>query len=277
MPTTIVRKVYNHNLVSEFNLISQSLPYFQFASLDTVFPGTVYFPDGVPAHLRSTLSPTPAEFYKVMKKNIDSLKLIQVGLTLSDSNGNLPTFGTGSQYVWEFNFRDFDYESDLQNSESISLLRRQGIDFVKNKQIGIDSRQFALLFRDSGLGPRSSFGGVVWVTFHGPYDFGFLIKILTGTLHEDVDVFLTVVKRIFGPFVFDVKNMIRVFGLHGGLDKVAKSLGLGRLAGKSRQAGSDSLIAMQVYLALRKRSSSDVNMQMAIGKLSHMVYGITQC
>ncbi|GFP86550.1 probable ccr4-associated factor 1 homolog 11 [Phtheirospermum japonicum] len=256
----VVREVYHHNLVTEFNLIQQSLSRFPFASLDTEFPGTVYYPDGVPAHLRSTLS--PAAFYKVMKKNIDSLNLIQIGLTLSDANGHLPTFGTPSQYVWEFNFRDFDYEFDLQNPDSISLLRRQGIDFLKNKRIGIDSRHFAMLFDASGLGLSSFCGRVMWVTFHGPYDFGFLIKILT--------------RRALPEDVYDVKNMIRLFGLHGGLDRVAKSLNLGRLAGKSHQAGSDSLLTMHVFLTLIKRCSNDEKMESAMGKLNHMVYGLTR-
>ncbi|GFQ00775.1 probable ccr4-associated factor 1 homolog 11 [Phtheirospermum japonicum] len=135
MASIVVREVYEHNLVSEFNMIRQSLSRFPFASMDTEFPGTVFHPDGVPAHLRSTLPPT--SFYRMMKKNIDALNLIQIGLTLSDADGNLPTFGTRSQYVWEFNFRDFDYEYDLQNPDSISLLERQGIDFLKNKLIGV--------------------------------------------------------------------------------------------------------------------------------------------
>ncbi|GFQ07469.1 probable ccr4-associated factor 1 homolog 11 [Phtheirospermum japonicum] len=226
--------------------------------MDTEFPGTVFHPDGVPVHLRSTLPPT--SFYRVMKKNIDALNLIQIGLTLSDADGNLPTFGTRSQFVWEFNFRDFDYESDLQNPDSISLLERQGIDFLKNKRIGIDSRHFAMLFGASGLGPSSFYGRVMWVTFHGHYDFGFLIKIL--------------VKGFFGPFVFDVKNMIRLFGLHGGLDRVAESLSLERLAGKSHQAGSDSLLTMHVFLSLRKRCLKDNTMDSMV-KLNHCVYGLT--
>ncbi|GFQ08374.1 probable ccr4-associated factor 1 homolog 11 [Phtheirospermum japonicum] len=227
--------------------------------MDTEFPGTVFHPDGVPAHLRSTLPPT--SFYSVMKKNIDSLNLIQIGLTLSDADGNLPTLGTRSQFVWEFNFRDFDYESDLQNPDSISLLERQGIDFLKNKRIGIDSRHFAMLFGASGLGPRSFYGRVMWVTFHGPYDFGFLIKILT--------------RRKLPEDVYDVKNMIRLFGLHGGLDRVAESLNLDRLAGKSHQAGSDSLLTMHIFLTLRKRCLKDSKMDCAMKKLTHMVYGLT--
>ncbi|KAL3617712.1 hypothetical protein CASFOL_038033 [Castilleja foliolosa] len=274
MASIVVRQVFQHNLVAEFDLIRIALPHFRFASLDTEFPGTVYHPAGVPAHLRSTVPP-PA-FYKAMKQNVDSMNLIQVGISLSDADGNLPTFGTQFQFVWEFNFRDFDFQSDLQNPESISLLERQGIDFLKNKQIGIDSRHFALLFKASGLGPRSFYGKVMWVTFHGPYDFGFLIKILTRReLPEDVNGFLALVKGIFGPFVYDVKNIIPFFGLHGGLDRVAKSLNLERSAGKSHQAGSDSLLTMDVFLKLWKRFYLEGKMDCAMRMLNHKIYGLT--
>ncbi|KAI3448271.1 hypothetical protein Pfo_004936 [Paulownia fortunei] len=269
----IVREVWQSNLVSEFYLIQQSLSRFPFASMDTEFPGTVYHPAGVPEHLRSSLS--PSAFYAVMKQNVDALNIIQLGLTLSDAHGNLPHFGTGSQYIWEFNFRDFDSDRDLQNSESISLLKRQGIDFLKNKQMGIDSSHFALLFKISGLGMSSFRRNMMWITFHGPYDFGFLIKILTGRkLPVDLKEFMMLVRLYFGVAVFDLKNMIRFFGLHGGLDRVAKSLNLERAAGKSHQAGSDSLLTMHAFVELRKNSSNG-KMMFAMRKFNHKLFGLT--
>ncbi|KAI3448273.1 hypothetical protein Pfo_004938 [Paulownia fortunei] len=249
----IVREVWQSNLVSEFYLIQQSLSRFPFASMDTEFPGTVYHPSG----------------------NVDALNIIQLGLTLSDAHGNLPHFGTGSQYIWEFNFRDFDSDRDLQNSESISLLKRQGIDFLKNKQRGIDSSHFAVLFKISGLGMSSFRGSMMWITFHGPYDFGFLIKILTGRiLPDDLKEFMMLVRLYFGVAVFDLKNMIRFFGVHGGLDRVAKSLNLERVAGKSHQAGSDSLLTMHAFVELRKNSSNG-KMMFAMRKFNHKLYGLT--
>ncbi|KAG8363880.1 hypothetical protein BUALT_Bualt19G0068500 [Buddleja alternifolia] len=144
-----------------------------------------------------------------MKQNVDALNIIQLGLILSDAHGNLPHFNTGFQYIWQFNFSDFDSDRDIHNPESISLLKRQGIDFLRNKQFGIDSRHFAMLF-----------------------------NILTGKeLPDDLEGFLMLVKLYFGVAVYDLKNMIRAFGLHGGLDRVAKSLNLGRVAGKSHQVG----------------------------------------
>ncbi|KAG8364126.1 hypothetical protein BUALT_Bualt19G0094400 [Buddleja alternifolia] len=246
--------------------------------MDTEFPGTVYHPSGVPNHLRSTLP--PPQFYAVMKQNVDALNIIQLGLTLSDAHGNLPHFYTGFQYVWQFNFSDFDSDRDIHNPESISLLKRQGIDFLRNKQSGIDSRHFAMLFNVSGLGLNFTRPGpwrrnLIWVTFHGPYDFGFLIKILTRKeLPDDLEGFLMLVKLYFGVAVYDLKNMIRAFGLHGGLDRVAKSLNLGRVAGKSHQAGSDSLLTMQAFVEVSKKYFNGERMNV-MKKFNHKVYGLT--
>ncbi|KAL6538446.1 hypothetical protein OROGR_012434 [Orobanche gracilis] len=276
MAPVIVRKVYEYNVFYEFSLIQQSLSRFRFASLDTEFPGTIYDAEGVPPHLQARLS--PEAFYAVMKQNVDALNLIQLGLTLSDSEGNLPTLGTRYQYVWEFNFRDFDYESDLHDPEAITMLERQGMDFPKNKRMGIDSSCFAVLFRFSGL-CFASYGKVTWVTFHGPYDFGYLIKILTGgDLPGDIDVFLDLVREFFGPAVYDVKSMIRFFGLYGGLERVARSLKLERVAGKSHQAGSDSLLTMHVFLSLRELClihNLAGNKITGMRKFNHKVYGLT--
>lgn len=68
-----------------------------------------------------------------MKVNVDATKVIQLGLTLSNANGNLPHLGTNSCYAWQFNFRDFDVDKDLSNPASLELLKQQGIDFSKNK------------------------------------------------------------------------------------------------------------------------------------------------
>lgn len=57
----------------------------------------------------------------------------------------------------------------------------------------------------------------------------------------------------FGLGIRDVKPMAKELGYYGGLEKIAKSLKLNRAAGKSHQAGSDSLLIMQVFLELTKK------------------------
>ncbi|XP_050258851.1 probable CCR4-associated factor 1 homolog 11 [Quercus robur] len=137
---------------------------------------------------------------------------------------------------------------NYQNPESIELLERQGIEFDKNLKEGIiDYADFAALMLESGLlGDHSAF---TWVTFHGAYDIAHLMKILIRQpLPYDLMGFMNLVQRIFGKRLFDLKHMMKFCdGLYGGLEKVANTLGVQRLAGKSHQAGSDTLLTLQTF------------------------------
>lgn len=239
----MIREVWARNLADELFLIDHILPRYPYIAMDTEFPGTIYSP-AIEKHQLSLLSPD--QNYSVMKANVDALKLIQLGLTLSDSGGNLP--GTHCSYVWEFNFRDFNMDVDSHNPDSIALLKQQGIDFQRNMKYGIDSAKFGRLL----LGSRILSPMVHWITFHGAYDFGFLLKILTGRrLPEDLSMFMGLVNAYFGGAVYDMKHMMQnCDGLYGGLERVAKTLGVDRVAGKSHQAGSDSLLIMQTLVKL---------------------------
>ncbi|KAL7125120.1 hypothetical protein ABFS83_14G094400 [Erythranthe nasuta] len=248
-----VRHVWASNLEEEFRYIDKCLPpdrrQFTFVSMDTEFPGTIYNPDGVPPHMRA-----PAEFYSNIKRNVDALKIIQLGLTIFDRYGNLPRSAeTGREQIWEFNFQ-FDSAVDPYNKESVSLLEKQGIDLSRNKKYGIDSCEFAMQFKCSELGRRSYSGRVVWITFHGLYDFAYLTKILNGgeLLPGDLDEFMRHVWKYFKANVYDLKSMIPFVGLHGGLEKVAQSLNVKRVVGKRHQAGSDSLLTMHAFFGLMK-------------------------
>ncbi|KAL8536133.1 hypothetical protein ACS0TY_011677 [Phlomoides rotata] len=251
IPPIVVREVWEENLEYELNLIRRSVRRFPIASVDTEFPGTVFNTK----HAFSSLSPT--QLYFLMKPNVDLLNLIQLGLTLSDPHGNLPTLGTDSHYVWQFNFRNFDPDRDRHDPEAISLLKTRGIDFAKNKHLGIDSGSFGAKFTKCGLGPGS---GLTWITFHGLYDYGYLIKILTGKpLPNCYEMFRMLVHCYFGMAIHDVKPMAKAVRLYGGLDKIAKTLKLNRAAGKSHQAGSDSLLTMQVFFELLRNYYTPVD------------------
>ncbi|CAN6556220.1 hypothetical protein ACFX13_005864 [Malus domestica] len=245
MKNVEIRSVWQDNLESEFALIQSMIRYYPFLSIDTEFPGTVFQYSDVHTPL-----PTPASRYKLMKANVDNTNIIQLGLTLSDNNGNLPSFGTNICYIWEFNFRDFDIDRDLQNISSIKLLEKQGIDFLKNKEKGIRSSDFSLLWHKSSL--FSKISRLTWVTFHSAYDFGYLIKILTNKrLPPDINDFMSMMDMYFGKKVYDIKSMIRVSrGIYGGLERVANKLGVDRVAGKSHQAASDSLLTWQTFQKL---------------------------
>ncbi|GMH14310.1 hypothetical protein Nepgr_016151 [Nepenthes gracilis] len=61
--------------------------------MDTEFPGIVLHPIG---NFKSSCG----YHYQNLKENVDMLKLIQVGLTFSDKQGNLPISGTDKYCIW---------------------------------------------------------------------------------------------------------------------------------------------------------------------------------
>ncbi|XWS56046.1 hypothetical protein CRYUN_Cryun09bG0053000 [Craigia yunnanensis] len=266
--SVVIRSVWYDNLEYEFELIRSIIDCFPIISMDTEFPGIVVRPT-YPIGGQYVRSGDATAHYKSLKANVDLLKLIQLGLTLSDCDGNLPDLGTEKHFIWEFNFKDFDIANDAHAHDSVELLRRQGIDFEKNREFGIDSVRFAALMMSSGLVLNDS---VTWVTFHCAYDFGYLVKCLTGELLPDqLNEFLNLVSLFFGDRVYDVKHLMRFCaGLYGGLDRASKALEVKRAIGKSHQAGSDSLLTLDAWLEVKKRYFQEGDVE----KYANVLYGL---
>ncbi|CAN0838459.1 Probable CCR4-associated factor 1 homolog 7 [Linum grandiflorum] len=201
---------------------------FPFIAMDTEFPGIVL-------RLVGNFKNGSADYnYQTLKANVDLLKLIQLGLTFSDENGNLPTCRTGKYCVWQFNFREFNPLEDVYADDSIELLTQSGIDFRKNTEVGVDAKRFSELLMSSGIVLNDN---VHWVTFHSGYDFGYLFFKLI---------------RLYFPVLYDIKHLVKFCNsLHGGLNKLAELLDVERI-GICHQAGSDSLLTCFTFMKLKQ-------------------------
>jgi CCR4-NOT transcription complex subunit 7/8 len=117
--------------------------------------------------------------YQTMRCNVDLLKIIQIGITLSNDKGELPEDVT----TWQFNFH-FSVKSvrastrfcaglmltcpiclseDIYGPDSVDLLQKSGIDFQKHEEFGIPPTYFAELMITSGLVLSDD---TTWVSFH---------------------------------------------------------------------------------------------------------------
>lgn len=118
---------------------------------DTEFPGVVARPIG---EFRSN-----ADYqYQLLRCNVDLLKIIQLGLTFMNEQGEYPP-GTST---WQFNFK-FNLIEDMYAQDSIELLTTSGIQFKKHEDEGIEALYFAELMMTSGV---VLCDGVKWLSFH---------------------------------------------------------------------------------------------------------------
>uniref|UniRef100_A0A0D9X8A5 poly(A)-specific ribonuclease n=1 Tax=Leersia perrieri TaxID=77586 RepID=A0A0D9X8A5_9ORYZ len=238
-----IREVWAWNLEAEIAAISDEVDRYRFVAMDTEFPGTVCRP--------LAIFPTSDELnYATLVANVNLLKLIQIGLTLSDERGELPRRGTdGRRCIWQFNFCGFSPRNDPHNSDSIQLLRASGIDFDRFADEGADPIRFAELLMSSGVVLNAD---VQWITFHSGYDFGYLLRLLTGrNLPDTMPAFFDLI-RIYFPVLYDIKHLMKFCSnLHGGLSKLGELLAVKRV-GISHQAGSDSLLTLECYNKMKE-------------------------
>ena len=227
-------EVFKDNLNSEMKNLISHLNEYNYIGMDTEFPGIVY----------SLTSITDDFYYKSLKLNVDSLKLIQLGITLSNSKGETPK----PYHTWQFNF-EFDFSKDKFSHSSIKLLISSGINFENLKNNGINHKKFFEILKNSGLvlNPK-----IYWVSFHGSYDFAYLLNNLMGnSLPKNENEFMNILGAFF-PNYYDIKILVKEkYNLQGSLNKLADYLNVVR-EGKMHQAGSDSLVTIKVFWKLIK-------------------------
>ena len=230
--TSFIKEVYNDNLDEAFKEIKSIIKKYNYIGMDTEFPGCIY-------KLKSL---TKDFYYKSMKDSVNSTKLIQLGISFTNEKGEFPD--KYEYHTWQFNFK-FDEEKDKFTEESINLLKSNGINFDKLKKNGISETDFAQKLILSGLvlNPNNK-----WVSYHGSYDFAYLLRILMkDNLPESEDEFIKLLKMYF-PSFYDVRMMIRYNEnlFHGGLSKLISNLNIER-KGINHQAGSDSIATIEAF------------------------------
>jgi len=235
--TREIRNIWAENVEDEMAVIRDLVETHPYVAMDTEFPGVVARP--VSKNYSSDYH------YKSLKCNVDLLKIIQLGLSFADEEGN---FAKGCT-CWQFNFK-FNLQDDMYAQDSIDLLVKSGISFEDHASHGIDPQKFGELIMVSGLVLDDR---VRWVSFHSGYDYGYLLKILTTRdLPDDEKGFFEAL-RLYFPSIYDIKYMTSLCDgkFFGGLQRLADDLKCPRI-GPEHQAGSDSLLTLTTYFTLAK-------------------------
>ncbi|CAH1777884.1 unnamed protein product [Owenia fusiformis] len=237
-----IKDIWASNLEEEFKSIRQLINKYSYVAMDTEFPGVVARPIG---EFKST-----ADYqYQMLRCNVDLLKIIQIGFTFLDEEGN----HVKPHQTYQFNFK-FNLTEDMYAQDSIDLLQNSGIQFKRHEDDGIDPVHFAELLMTSGVVLSEQ---VKWLSFHSGYDFGYMLKILTNTnLPTEEQEFFELL-RIYFPNIYDVKYLMKsTKNLKGGLQEVGEQLEIER-QGPQHQAGSDSLLTGNAFFKMREMFFED--------------------
>lgn len=239
----LIREVWASNFEKEMELIRLLVKDYPYIAMDTEFPGTVAKPIG-------TFKSYADYTYQNVRCNVDLLKMIQLGITFANERGETPP----DACTWQFNFK-FSLETDMYSQDSIDLLEKAGIDFKKHEDYGIELEEFGELLISSGLVLMDN---VRWVSFHSGYDFGYLLKVVSGSLLPATEQeFFQRLHRYF-PGFYDIKYLMKSCkNLKGGLQDVADDLQIARV-GQQHQAGSDSLLTCMTFFKMKATFFEDL-------------------
>ncbi|KAH6890511.1 ribonuclease H-like domain-containing protein [Thelonectria olida] len=277
-----IREVWKHNLHEEMAVLRDLVEKYPYIAMDTEFPGVVSRPMG-------GFRGKSDYHYQCLRTNVDMLKVIQIGLTFFNEDGdtppprpaaNDPDLGMAARRTanqgpfpcsWQFNFK-FSLKDDMFSEKSIESLQQAGIDFNLLERDGIDPHEFASLLIPSGL---VCFDTVRWISFHGGYDFGYLTKLLICAPLPNDEVDFDYKMKLYFPGTYDVKHLMKhAIRLHNsgmltpsdpssteilqkfehksGLENIAETLKIKRV-GSAHQAGSDSLLTGKVFFQMRDK------------------------
>jgi CCR4-NOT transcription complex subunit 7/8 len=231
-----IREVWAHNFYAEIKMLVELVKTYNYIAMDTEFPGVVVRP-------QMSYRNNNEYQYALIKSNADKLKLIQLGLSISDEQGNcLPDF-----CCWQFNFH-FDVTQDQYAQDSLDLLIKSGIDFDKLAKFGIPWPLFGESMLTSGLLLNKN---IHWLSFHSSYDFAYLARIFTNAPLPPLHTTFAQLLKVYCPIIYDIKYIMRCCdNLTGGLEKIGQSLKVAR-TGQQHQAGSDAMLTAAIFFKIR--------------------------
>lgn len=225
-------------------------------AIDTEYPGIIHKP--------KYNDRTATGIYSTMKANVDTLKPIQVGVSFSSLEGTRPSRSS----TWQFNLK-FDSVADSSDPKSMELLTKANISFESLLKNGIDLDDFKNAYEKSGLHLNPL---LTWVSFHGAYDFAYMIKILTRQpLPETLKGFNDLKKSIFSS-VYDVKMLIQGNDVlqNYSLDKLSQVFRITPL-GTLHQAGTDAFVTGELFFGVKSNLHDH-----KIKKFENKLYGLNK-
>lgn len=245
-----IRNVWANNLDKEMALVREACCIYPFVAMDTEFPGVVSQP--IPDKNKQDT------YFKTVTMNANFLKIIQIGITFFDKDGN----HAKDCPAWQFNFK-FDKEKDEMAKASIDMLEKCGLNFDTLRDNGIDPCYFGELFNTCGLTYNEN---LTWISFHSGYDFAYLLHLISSDdLPQDQGEFFQLLDIVF-PNIIDIKYIAAKVGLKGGLSKVSDELLVTRI-GPSHQAGSDSILTGDAFFQLINYPETKIDYKQYVGVL----------
>ncbi|CAL4982341.1 unnamed protein product [Urochloa decumbens] len=244
-----VRLVRAENLMRELSTIRTLLSQYPYITIhaehaaggddsdDAAADGRVVLPPGVRLDDLS-----PAARYALAKIDVDAFPILQLGITLCDAHGRLPSLpapwggGAAAESVWQ-----------------VALFPGSGAAAAAATPRALAHALFA-----TGVISAETWGKVTWVAHGGLYHLGFLLKVLTGgaPLPDTREEFAAAVRGYLGGKVFDVRyvaaRLPASVSLRGTLAYLAALLGAPAAAAREPwQAGEKSLAACQVFMRIK--------------------------
>lgn len=174
----------------------------------------------------------PLVRYAALRQNCDHLRPIQLGISVADGDGTV-------RGTWCFNLL-FNVWTDLYTEASMNFLAAAGLDFQRHASEGIDPVTIGPRLLASPLGGGASKHR--WVTFQGAYDFGYMLRLLTGRRLPANLSYFEELQVSFFPNRYELRDELP----RGSLDSLLREFGVER-CGTPHTAGSDALATLELY------------------------------